>query len=166
MPSKQWSCSELCKGAKICADLAGLSLVRDPHGLSREDLLRSIKDFAVSLHVQHQVLLFLLLREEAKALMKNPEKDLWKHFSFCSLSLVFFRLWLLACCSRKWRLRRSLQVKILPTWRHKLPLLEATRKSLAFAPQGLDEVPFAPPVEAPTAQPTEVVMTSVNASQT
>ena len=51
MPSKQWSCSELCKGAQLCADLAGLSLVKDPRELSREDLVRSIQDFMMSSHL-------------------------------------------------------------------------------------------------------------------
>lgn len=45
LPSKQWSCSEISKGAHVCADLAGLSFVKEPHELDREDLLRCIEDW-------------------------------------------------------------------------------------------------------------------------
>ena len=44
LPSRQWSCSELSKGAQLCADLAGMELTTDPSTLSREDLLSAIKD--------------------------------------------------------------------------------------------------------------------------
>ena len=42
--SNQWSCSELLRGAELCADLAGLSLTCDPNKLSRDELLRAIED--------------------------------------------------------------------------------------------------------------------------
>ena len=42
-----WSCSELSKGAEMCASLAGLDLVIDPTKLSRDELMRAIKDLCV-----------------------------------------------------------------------------------------------------------------------
>ena len=42
--SNQWSCSELTKGAEMCASLAGLDLAVDPKQMSRNDLLQAIKD--------------------------------------------------------------------------------------------------------------------------
>ena len=42
--SNQWSCSELVKGAQLCADMAGLDLTVDPSTLSHEQLLKTIKD--------------------------------------------------------------------------------------------------------------------------
>lgn len=47
LASKQWSCSELSKGAEMCASLAGLDLVIDPTKLSRDELMRAIKDLCV-----------------------------------------------------------------------------------------------------------------------
>ena len=42
--SSQWSCSELQKGAQICADMAGMDLAADPKTLSEEQLLKTIED--------------------------------------------------------------------------------------------------------------------------
>lgn len=42
--SDQWSCSELAKGATICADMAGMDLVVNPETLTKDELLQSIKD--------------------------------------------------------------------------------------------------------------------------
>ena len=44
LPSRQWSCSELLKGAKVCADMAGMELSFNPNELSREQLVAAIKD--------------------------------------------------------------------------------------------------------------------------
>lgn len=46
--SKQWSCSELSKGAEMCANLAGLDLAVDPTKLKRSELIQAIKDPIVS----------------------------------------------------------------------------------------------------------------------
>lgn len=58
--SNQWSCSELMKGAEICADLAGLALKVDPSKLSREQLLQSIQelfcDICMNLYKQSHTL--------------------------------------------------------------------------------------------------------------
>ena len=42
--SAQWSCSDLAKGAAMCADMAGLSFTGDVSKMTREELLESIKD--------------------------------------------------------------------------------------------------------------------------
>ena len=44
LKSNQWSCSELAKGAEMCATMAGLDLAVDPHKMSREDLIKAIQD--------------------------------------------------------------------------------------------------------------------------
>lgn len=44
LKSKQWSCSELMKGAEVCAEMAGLELALDPKQMSKEQLLNAIKD--------------------------------------------------------------------------------------------------------------------------
>ena len=41
--SDQWSCSELAKGATVCADMAGMDLI-NPESLTKDELLQSIKD--------------------------------------------------------------------------------------------------------------------------
>ena len=52
--SNQWSCSELAKGAQVCAQMAGMDLSVDPSTLSEEDLLKAIEDpiFHMVLHQQ------------------------------------------------------------------------------------------------------------------
>ena len=42
--SNQWSCSELAKGASLCASMAGLDLKLDPNKLSKDELKQAIKD--------------------------------------------------------------------------------------------------------------------------
>ena len=42
--SNQWSCSELTKGAEMCANLAGLDLAVDPNKMTRSELIQAIKD--------------------------------------------------------------------------------------------------------------------------
>lgn len=45
LQSRQWSCSELVRGAELCADLAGLSLTASPESLTRDQLMKAIQDF-------------------------------------------------------------------------------------------------------------------------
>lgn len=47
LKSHQWSCSELVRGAQLCADMAGLSLAVNPQSLTREQLMKAIQDFQV-----------------------------------------------------------------------------------------------------------------------
>ena len=47
--SQQWSCSELVRGAELCADMAGLALAIEPGKLTREQLLQSIEDISKTL---------------------------------------------------------------------------------------------------------------------
>ena len=44
LKSSQWSCSELQKGAQVCADMAGMDLAMDPATLTEEELLKTIQD--------------------------------------------------------------------------------------------------------------------------
>ena len=44
LQSRAWSCSELAKGARVCADMAGMDLCFDPATLSKEQLVQAIKD--------------------------------------------------------------------------------------------------------------------------
>ena len=49
--SNQWSCSDLARGAQLCADLAGLELTLDPSLLSREALLGAIQDKSLHMYI-------------------------------------------------------------------------------------------------------------------
>lgn len=49
LKSNQWSCSELSRGAEVCADMAGLTLTLDPQKLSKEQLLQAIQDLAAKI---------------------------------------------------------------------------------------------------------------------
>ncbi len=49
LKSNQWSCSELTRGAEVCADMAGLTLTLDPQNLSKEQLLQAIQDLATKI---------------------------------------------------------------------------------------------------------------------
>ena len=49
--SDHWSCSELAKGASLCASMAGLGLKVDPTKLSKDDLKLAIKDRLVDADV-------------------------------------------------------------------------------------------------------------------
>ena len=42
--SNQWSCSELERGATICADMAGMDLRVNPSTLSKDELVQAIQD--------------------------------------------------------------------------------------------------------------------------
>lgn len=42
--SDQWSCSDLARGATVCADMAGMDLIAGAETLSKEELLQSIQD--------------------------------------------------------------------------------------------------------------------------
>ena len=44
--SNQWSCSELAKGAQVCAEMANMDLAVDPTTLSEADLLKTIEDLS------------------------------------------------------------------------------------------------------------------------
>lgn len=44
LKSKQWSCSELLRGAEVCAEMAGLELAVDPKQMTKDELLKAIKD--------------------------------------------------------------------------------------------------------------------------
>ena len=44
LASRQWSCSELAKGAALCAEISGMELSYDVSDMSREQLLQAIQD--------------------------------------------------------------------------------------------------------------------------
>ena len=44
LQSRVWSCSELAKGAELCAEMSGMELRYDAQQMSREQLLQAIQD--------------------------------------------------------------------------------------------------------------------------
>ena len=45
LKSRVWSCSELAKGAALCAEMSGMDLCYDLDNMSREQMIAAIQDF-------------------------------------------------------------------------------------------------------------------------
>ena len=50
LASRTWSCSELAKGAKVCADMCGMDLRFDAGSMTREQLLSAIQDSSMVMY--------------------------------------------------------------------------------------------------------------------